>query len=103
MITITEAAAKQIKESIKQSNIEEGLALRVACTKQDDGSLHYGMGFDEKAEDDQVFMSNDIELIIAPVSLTLLTGTILDFVELEEGKPDFIFQNPNDPDHQPVQ
>ena len=102
MITITEAAAKQIKESAKQGKIE-GLALRVACTKQQDGSLHYGMGFDEKTEEDQSFMSNDIELIIAPVSLTLLTGTVLDFVELEEGKPDFIFQNPNDPEHQPVQ
>lgn len=102
MITITEAAANQIKESIKQTDVD-GLALRVACTKQSDGSLHYGMGFDEKHDDDQLFMSNDIELIIAPVSLTLLTGTVLDFVELEEGKPDFIFQNPNDPEHQPVQ
>lgn len=102
MITITEAAAKQIKESIKQTDVG-GLALRVACTKQPDGSLHYGMGFDDKKEDDQAFMSNDIELIVAPVSLTLLTGTVLDFVELEEGKPDFIFQNPNDPEHQPAQ
>ncbi|MDH5516368.1 MAG: iron-sulfur cluster assembly accessory protein [Gammaproteobacteria bacterium] len=102
MITITEAAASQIKESAKQGKIE-GLALRVACAKQADGSLHYGMGFDEKTEEDQIFISNDIELIIAPVSLTLLTGTVLDFVELEEGKPDFIFQNPNDPDHQPAQ
>jgi iron-sulfur cluster assembly protein len=102
MITITEAAANQIKESIKQSNVD-GLALRIACTKQQDGSLHYGMGFDEKAADDQMFMSNDIEIILAPVSLTLLSGTVLDFVELEEGKPDFIFQNPNDPEHQPAQ
>ena len=102
MITITEAASNQIKESIKQSDVD-GLSLRIACTKQQDGSLHYGMGFDEKADDDQVFMSNDIELIVAPVSMALLTGTVLDFVELEEGKPDFIFQNPNDPDHQPVQ
>lgn len=101
MITITEAAANQIKESAKQGKIE-GLALRVACTKQQDGSLHYGMGFDEKTEEDQLFMSNDIELIIAPVSLSLLTGTVMDFVELEDGKPDFIFQNPNDPEHQPV-
>ena len=102
MITITDAAANQIKESIKQTQAE-GLALRIACTKQPDGSLHYGMGFDEKAEEDKSFMSNDIELIVAPVSLTLLSGTVLDFVELEEGKPDFIFQNPNDPEHQPVQ
>jgi len=102
MITITDAAANQIKESAKQGKIE-GLSLRMACTKQADGTLHYGMGFDEKTEEDQSFMSNDIELIVAPVSMALLTGTVLDFVELEEGKPDFIFQNPNDPDHQKVQ
>jgi len=102
MITITDAAANQIKDSAKQGKME-GLALRIACTKQDDGSLHYGMGFDEKTEEDKGFISNDIEIIVAPVSLTLLTGTVIDFVELEEGNPDFIFQNPNDPDHQPVQ
>jgi len=102
MITITDAAANQIKESAKQGKTE-GLALRMACTKQADGSLHYGMGFDEKTEEDQSFISNDIELIVAPVSMALLTGTVLDFVELEEGKPDFIFQNPNDPDHQTAQ
>lgn len=102
MITITQAASDQIKESAKEGKIE-GLSLRVACSKQADGSLHYGMGFDEKKEEDQLFMSNDIELIVAPVSLTLLRGTVLDFVELEEGKPDFIFQNPNDPEHQTAQ
>lgn len=102
MITITKAASDQIKESAKQGKIE-GLSLRIACTKQQDGSLHYGMGFDEKTDEDQMFMSNDIELIVAPASVSLLTGTVLDFVELEEGKPDFIFQNPNDPEHQPAQ
>lgn len=102
MITITDAAANQIKESAKQGKME-GLSLRIACTKQDDGSFHYGMGFDEKTDEDKSFLSNDIEVIVAPVSLALLTGTVLDFVELEEGNPDFIFQNPNDPDHNPVQ
>lgn len=102
MITITEAAANQIKESAKQGKLE-GLALRIACTKQDDGSFHYGMGFDEKTEEDTAFLSNDIEVIVAPVSMALLTGTVLDFVELEDGSPNFIFQNPNDPEHKPVQ
>ncbi|TNF33628.1 MAG: iron-sulfur cluster assembly accessory protein, partial [Gammaproteobacteria bacterium] len=51
MIKLTPAAAKQIRTSAKEGNLE-GLPLRVAATKQNDGSIHYGMGFDDVKEDD---------------------------------------------------
>lgn len=102
MIKITPAAAAQIKNSAKQGQLE-GLTLRVAATKKEDGSIHYGMGFDDKKEDDLTFMSEGVDVIVAPVSVELLKDTEIDFVELEPGKPEFIFKNPNDPEHKPVQ
>ena len=100
MITVTEEAAKQIKLSAKQGKAE-GMALRIAATRNDDDSIHYGMGFDDSKEDDIAITSREVEIIVSPVSAELLKDTVLDFVELEPGKHQFIFMNPNDPSYQP--
>ncbi len=99
MFTISEAAAKQIKESAKQSQ-SEGLPLRVAAKKNVDGSFHYGVGFEETTkEEDLAFKSHDITILIAPQSMPLLNGTEMDFVQLDNGEEHFIFKNPNDPSY----
>lgn len=101
MITITPAAAKQIKESAKQARME-GMALRIAADRQADGSIHYGMGFDDlNRDDDTRYSSEGIELVIAPTSRALLDGTVVDFVEIEDGQFEFIFMNPNDANYTP--
>lgn len=100
MITVTKVAAEQIKSSARQGKTE-GLALRIAAKRNNDGSIHYGMGFDDKTEHDQSFKSEDIEIIVAPDSMDLLDGTELDFVELDDGQKNFIFKNPNDPNFNP--
>ena len=98
MITVTEQAAKQIKLSAKQGKAE-GMPLRIAAAKNEDDSIHYGMGFDDSKEDDITITSSDVEIIVSPVSAELLKDTVLDFVELEPGKHQFIFMNPNDPSY----
>ena len=102
MITLTEEAARQVKLSAKQGNAE-GMPLRIAATRNEDDSIHYGMGFDETKEDDISFESREVEIIIAPISAELLKDTVLDFVEIEPGKHQFIFMNPNDPTYKPPQ
>jgi iron-sulfur cluster assembly protein len=102
MITLTPAAAKQIKISAEQGKTE-GMALRIAATKNSDDSIHYGMGFDENKEDDISITSEDIEIIVSQSSVDLLKNTTIDFVELEPEKFQFIFLNPNDPNYKPPQ
>ena len=99
MIYLTSAAAKQIKSSAKDGGLQ-GLPLRIAVT-QKDGELHYGMGFDDIKENDKKFTSEDVDIIISEASLAFATGMTLDFVEIEAGKPQFIFMNPNDPNYVP--
>ncbi|MEE9422144.1 MAG: iron-sulfur cluster assembly accessory protein [Gammaproteobacteria bacterium] len=100
MITVTPDAAKHIKHSAEQGDIK-ALQLRIAASRNDDGSLHYGLGFDDNTHDgDQTFTSEGIVIIVAPSSNTLLTGTVIDYVELEPGKFEVIFINPNDPAQQ---
>ena len=101
MISITPSAAKQIKESAKQNRME-GMALRIAAQRESDGSIHYGMGFDDlDREGDLRYTSEGIELVVAPTSRPLLDGTVLDYVEMEPGTFEFIFMNPNDPNYTP--
>lgn len=103
MITITPAAAQQIKAAAKQGR-SEGMALRIAAQRAPDGAIQYAMGFDDSGRTDDVrFTSEGIELTIAPTSTMLLEGMTLDYVELEPGHFDFIFLNPNDPHYQPPQ
>jgi iron-sulfur cluster assembly protein len=102
MITVTEEAAKQIKLSAKQGKAE-GMPLRIAATKNDDESIHYGMGFDDSKEDDISITSREVEIVVSPVSAEILKDTVLDFVELEPGKHQCIFMNPNDPAYTPPQ
>jgi iron-sulfur cluster assembly protein len=99
MITVTPPAAEQIRTSAKQGRME-GMPLRIAAQRQADGSIHYGMGFDDaQREGDAQITSEGIDLVIAPTSAHLLQGTVIDYVELEPGKFDFIFMNPNDPNY----
>ena len=100
MITVSPAAAEQIKKSAKESG-SEGLCLRIAARITPEEALDYGMGFDEAREEDQRNTSEGIEIVVAPNSADLVHGMHIDYVELESGEHNFIFQNPNDPAHKP--
>ena len=100
MITITPTAAAQIKLSAEQGKTE-GMSLRIAATRNDDNSIHYGMGFDDSKEDDVTVSAHDIQIIVSASSAELLKNSTIDFVELEPDKFQFIFMNPNDPAYKP--
>ena len=100
MIKVTPAAVSQIKLSAEQGRTE-GMSLRIAATLNDDKSIHYGMGFDDSKEDDVTVNAGDVEIIVSATSAELLKNSTIDFVELEPGKFQFIFMNPNDPNYKP--
>jgi len=100
MITLTPAAIEQVKTAAAQSGTE-GLALRLAARKSADGSIEYGMGFDEASDDDLAFKFGDVEVVMGGEYGPLLKGTTIDYVELEPGQFHFIFMNPNDANYQP--
>jgi iron-sulfur cluster assembly protein len=101
MITITKRAAEQILLAAEQSNLQ-GLALRLAPFRKEDGSIEYNkMGFDEIKEGDVLISSEGVDIVFDPVYKELLNGATLDFVEIEPGQFNFIFLNPNDPHYVP--
>jgi len=97
MIKLSSEAAKQILISAEQNNMPS-VPLRIAIKQQDDGSFHYAMGFDEQRLPGDIFVNIDkINMVVSEKSKDLAEGMTIDYVELEPGKLDFVFLNPNDP------
>ena len=90
MFTLTSAAAQQIQQAADASNTQH-LALRLAAKVDADGSLQYGMGFDEPADSDLKLNLEGVNIVIGTDYQELLDETTLDFVELNSGEFNFIF------------
>jgi iron-sulfur cluster assembly protein len=101
MITLTPAAIAQIRISAEQGDMQ-GLAIRIAAKRNPDGSIHYGMGFDDNLiEGDAHIDADGIEVVISESSQELVNGMTVDYVEIEPDTFQFIFLNPNDPNYSP--
>ena len=90
MFSLTPAAAQQIQQAASASSATD-LALRIAAKIEPDGSLQYGMGFDEPKDEDMRLDLAGIAVVIGGESQELLIDTVLDFVELNPGEFNFIF------------
>ena len=95
MITVAPPAAQQIRQAL-QHNETEGMVLRIAAKRAPDGSIEYGMGFDNERENDLQVIADGFTMLVSSHSSELLNGAMLDFVELRPGEFQFIFMNPND-------
>jgi iron-sulfur cluster assembly protein len=90
MIDVTPAAVQEILAAAQRSSAV-GMALRVAARQVADGSIEYGMGFDEEREDDTSAEIEGLTVLVGSPSRPLLEGTVLDYVELAPGRFDFVF------------
>lgn len=97
MITITQAAAQRIRQAAAESG-DATLVLRLAAQVAADGSVDFGMGFDESRPGDTAAEVEGVRLVVAERSRELVEGVTLDFVEIEPGDFRFIFARPGGAD-----
>lgn len=90
MFTLTPTAAEQIASAAREQSDDPG--LRIAAKFDEDGEIVYGMGFDAEREDDLVIEAYGVTLLIAPRSQPLLDQARLDFVEVQPGEFQFVFE-----------
>jgi len=101
MFKLTPAAAEQVLKAAKQGNAE-GMSLRLAASQTADGTIEYRMGFEDSIRDEDIrFRSEGVDLVMSPEDVPLLDDATMDYVEIEEGMPHFIFLNPKDPNYKP--
>jgi iron-sulfur cluster assembly protein len=95
MITITPTAAEKIRQAAAESD-DATPGLRIAARLLDDGTLDYGMGFDQSRPGDAIAEVEGITVLVAPPSQELVAGTLIDFVEIEPGDFRFVFAPPGE-------
>ena len=94
MITLSESAAKKVKELVEAEGNSE-LALRVAVRPGGCSGFSYEMFFDSDfAADDQKADYNGVKVVVDSASLEFLNGASLDYKEGLMGAG-FTVNNPN--------
>lgn len=92
-ITLTESAAKQIRQQLEKRG--RGLALRIGVKKVGCSGFAYTFDYaDEVRADDRLFESHNAQVVTDAGSLPFLDGSRVDFVR-EGLNATFRFDNPN--------
>ena len=92
-IRLTERAADHVRRFLAKG--DGSIGLRLGVKKTGCSGLAYVIEFvDELRDDDEVFESNGVKVVVDKKSLVFLDGTEVDYakVGLQEG---FQFKNPN--------
>lgn len=90
-ITLTKSAADRIASQLQKN---AAIGLRFAANESGCSGYSYVMDYtDKKQQDDQVFTSHGVDVLIDPDSYKLLKGTQIDYVT-EGLNQSFRFSNP---------
>ena len=93
-VVLTESAVRRIA-SLKVLEQAENAFLRIAVSGGGCSGFQYGFTFDDQRnEDDVVFERDGVAVVVDDVSLGLLSGAEIDFVEDLMGAS-FQIRNPN--------
>jgi iron-sulfur cluster insertion protein len=94
-VRLTESAARRVAELKVQEETTPGTFLRLAVSGGGCSGFQYGFSFDDQRQaDDYVFTRDGVELVVDAVSLELVKGAEVDFVEDLMGAA-FQVKNPN--------
>ncbi len=93
-ITLTPAAARAVQKIITQKNLS-GYGLRLYVSGGGCSGYQYGLALDNRDRDeDTVFETEGIKLLVDEVSIKYLHGATVDYVE-DETASGFKIINPN--------
>lgn len=93
-IVLTEGAAAKVR-SLKDSEQNDALKLRLYITGGGCSGFSYGFKFDEKVNDDDTQIEkNSVIMLIDSLSIQYLEGSVVDYKESLMGSQ-FVVENPN--------
>ena len=92
-VTLSDTAAERVRRFLDASG--HGRGLRLAVKKTGCSGFAYVVDLeDEIADDDRVFESNGVSIIVDPRSLPMVEGTHIDFAR-DGLNETFTYENPN--------
>lgn len=93
-VKVTDSALRRLAEIVAAEG-DQGLVLRVAVSGGGCSGFQYGFTLDDTIQDDDVVIERDgLKVVIDGVSIDLLAGAEIDFVE-ELAGASFRVRNPN--------
>ncbi|MBK8176344.1 MAG: iron-sulfur cluster assembly accessory protein [Rhodospirillales bacterium] len=94
MVAISESAKSVIRRLIDQSK-DGATGLRIMVEQGGCAGMQYKLGLDTSANaDDEVYEFDGVKLFVDPLSLPIIEGMNIDFVDSLETSG-FVFDNPN--------
>jgi len=95
MITISDKGAEKVHEFLESQDADISLAgLRVGVRGGGCSGFQYQLAFDERRDDDAVFESHGLKLLVDKESLPFVSGSTIDYEESLQGAG-FKVSNPN--------
>lgn len=80
-ITLTEGAVRRVRKLIEERELT-GYSLRVFVSGGGCSGMQYGMGLEsEPRETDLRFSFDDVQVVVDPMSITYLAGTVIDYTD----------------------
>jgi iron-sulfur cluster assembly protein len=93
-VTITEGAVKQLMKIKEEQKVTDKHGLRVGVKGGGCSGFTYILGFDEKNDNDDEFISGGLRVIMDKAHAIYLVGIEIDFAENLQNRG-FTFNNPN--------
>ena len=95
MITISDKGAEKVREFLASQENDVSMAgLRVGVRGGGCSGFQYQLAFDEQRENDAVFESHGLKLLVDSESLPFVRGSTIDYEESLQGAG-FKVNNPN--------
>ena len=95
MVSITDKGAEKAREYLSAQGADVAVSgLRVGIRGGGCSGFQYQLAFDEQRDEDQVFESNGMKLLVDPASLEYVDGSQIDYIEALTGAG-FKVENPN--------
>jgi len=95
MVTMTDRGAAKALEYLGAQGADAAIAgLRVGVRGGGCSGFQYLLAFDEQREDDKVFESHGLKLLVDPEAFEYVDGSQIDFVDALTGAG-FKVENPN--------
>ncbi|MEX0686284.1 MAG: iron-sulfur cluster assembly accessory protein [Balneolales bacterium] len=93
-VNLTERAAVQVNRIIKEENIPQEQYLRIGVKGGGCAGMSYALGFDHKSDQDEILVTQGIQVLVDKQHILYLSGIVVDFHDGLDARG-FVFENPN--------
>jgi iron-sulfur cluster assembly accessory protein len=94
MVTLTDIAAEKVRDFMNGQRAEGQVGLRVGVRGGGCSGFQYALALDEQRQDDHVFETGGVRVLVDPASLRYVSGSTVDYTENFMGSG-FDVSNPN--------